>query len=297
MTLEEVTFKDKKLFDRYLRQRPCLLSQYAFENIILWQPILKVYRRQIGGCLCVFFKDPFGYFMPLPPLGKPDLKTVESCFEVMEGFNRNTDISRIENIDEAGLAFYKTNKFRSYEKAKEYIVPAALMAELKGEAFKHKRNLVNFFKKHRSSRLRRYEPRDEPRVLDLYTRWASGRKEANRDPVYQGMLEDSQKVLAYELRSLKLLDIEARVVECDGSIAAFTSGFPLSPGLFCINFEIADLGMRGLAQFVFAEFCKELSSYDSINIMDDSGIANLSKTKLSYKPSKIVSSYTALLPQ
>ncbi len=233
--------------------------------------------------------------MPLPPLGKPDPKVVDACFELMEGANQNKDISRIENIDEANLAPYKTKKFRSYEKAKEYIVSSVSMAELKGEAFKHKRNLVNFFKKHHSFCFRRYEPQDAPQVLDLYGRWMRRRKEKNRDHIYQGMLEDSQKVLAQELRSLKRLDIEARVVECDGSIAAFTSGFPLGERLFCINFEIADLEARGLAQFVFAEFCKELSGYPSINIMDDSGIANIRKTKLSYKPSRIISSHTVLL--
>ena len=63
--------------------------------------------------------------------------------------------------------------------------------------------------------------------------------------------------------------------------------------MFCVLFEIADLNINGLSQFIYREFCQELmSSYRWINAMDDSGLENLKRVKRSYHPTKIIPSYT-----
>jgi hypothetical protein len=56
-------------------------------------------------------------------------------------------------------------------------------------------------------------------------------------------------------------------------------------------YEIADSSVKGLAQFIFREFCSGLKDYTYINIMDDSGLENIQKTKLSYRPVKIIPAY------
>jgi len=40
------------------------------------------------------------------------------------------------------------------------------------------------------------------------------------------------------------------------------------------------------------EFSRELGGYKYINIMDDSGLKNLKRVKLSYKPVRLVPSFT-----
>jgi uncharacterized protein len=60
---------------------------------------------------------------------------------------------------------------------------------------------------------------------------------------------------------------------------------------FCILYEITDLGIKGLAQFIFRRFSQELKGYKYINIMDDSGLENLRKTKLAYKPTRLIPAY------
>ena len=233
--------------------------------------------------------------MNMPPLGGLDPETIKTCFEIMEDFNHNREISRIENIEPLDLVFFKEGNFRLYEKTQEYIVAQEDMSSLKGEKFKHKRSLYNFFIKNYKGTLRDYEEKDRQEVLDLYENWMRERMSKNSDPIYQAMLKDNftafVQMLAY-FRDLKFL---AKVVACEGAIRGFIAGCPLKPGLFCINFEIADLKFKGLAQFIFSEFSKQLSSYPHINIMDDSGIENIKQTKLSYRPIKTISSYTALM--
>jgi hypothetical protein len=228
------------------------------------------------------------------PLGRFDRETVRACFEIMERYNHNADISRIENIEKEDLSFFEKNGFKTRVKNQEYIVRSCDIALLKGERFKHKRSLYNYFVKHYHAYLRNYEAKDKAAVEALADAWGAARCQKNTEVIYRAMIDDSRRVLSGLLHEYKKLNFNMQVVVCVDKIIGFTSGFALSPELFCVNFEIADLSYKGLAQFVFTEFAKTLE-YPSINMMDDSEIENLKKTKLSYRPQKMVSSYVALL--
>lgn len=87
------------------------------------------------------------------------------------------------------------------------------------------------------------------------------------------------------------LNCIGRIVKVDKEIRAFSFGFKLNAQTFCILYEITDLQVKGLAQFIFREFCREMADYKYINIMDDSGLENLKQVKLSYHPIKLVPAY------
>jgi len=233
--------------------------------------------------------------MPLPPLGARSKKVLDVCFSVMEEFNHNKDMSRIENIEEKELAAFKNLNYRFYEKGQEYIVAQKDIASYRGVRFKHKRALANFFKKNTRYEIRDYSDSLKEEVLALYCRWMKERMSKNKDSIYCAMLEDSLKALKELLAHYGELDARAKVVFCDHGLAGFTSGAPISDSIFCINFEIADLSFKGLPAFIFSAFAESLEKYAWINIMDDSGIENIKKTKLTFKPARILSSYTALL--
>ncbi|MFZ2357354.1 MAG: phosphatidylglycerol lysyltransferase domain-containing protein, partial [Candidatus Omnitrophota bacterium] len=74
-------------------------------------------------------------------------------------------------------------------------------------------------------------------------------------------------------------------------VKGFSFGFKLNEHSFCILYEITDLSAKGLAQFIFREFCRQLPDYKYINIMDDSGLENLKQVKLSYHPVKLEPAY------
>jgi hypothetical protein len=112
------------------------------------------------------------------------------------------------------------------------------------------------------------------------------------DPVYRGMLEDGLRSLKVLLENYAKLKLIGRVVRVDGDIKGFTFGFALQNNTFCIVFEVTDVSVKGLSQFIFQRFCQELEGYPAINIMDDSGLANLKAVKQSYRPIRMVSSFT-----
>ena len=69
-------------------------------------------------------------------------------------------------------------------------------------------------------------------------------------------------------------------------------GYPLNLDTFCLLFEITDLNIKGLSQFIYREFCKELTNrYKWMNAMDDSGLENLKRVKQSYHPKQLIPTY------
>jgi hypothetical protein len=117
------------------------------------------------------------------------------------------------------------------------------------------------------------------------------RKSHNQNHIYQGMMEDSYRCLKIALNNYVDLDLVGSLVKINQEIKAFTFGFKLNQDTFCILYEIADLSIKGLSQLIFRKFSSELEGYKYINIMDDSGLENLKKAKLSYRPEKLIPAY------
>jgi len=115
----------------------------------------------------------------------------------------------------------------------------------------------------------------------------------NSDRLYQGMMQDSLKSFRVLLDNFTKLNYVGRVVLVAKELRAFTFGYRINKDNFCILYEITDLTVKGLAQFIFREFCSELKDYAYINIMDDSGLESLKKVKMSYHPARLVPAYIA----
>ena len=126
---------------------------------------------------------------------------------------------------------------------------------------------------------------------ELYQLWMSQRKEGNRDAIYRQMLEDSGVSFNTALRYATKISLSGYVVKVKGAIKACSLGYSLNKETFCILFEVCDLGLKGIAQFIFREFCRRLSGYKYINIMGSSDLENLKAVKLSYRPVKEIRVY------
>jgi hypothetical protein len=128
----------------------------------------------------------------------------------------------------------------------------------------------------------------------LFDAWAKGRKvrgAQSGDDLYCGMIEDNYKVIKMALANYKQLGLEGLVVRIEKKIVAFSFGYKLNKNTFCILYEITDLAIKGLAPFIFRRFCQDLKNFKYINMMDDSGLENLRKVKLSYKPNRLGPAY------
>lgn len=294
MKLNDLALKDKASFNKYLGLEPHELAVYSFEDIYIWKRLFKIRWGIFKGSLCVFFQDNSGVFLYLPPLSdRLNPVVLDEAFSVMDRLNSNKELSRIENIEERQIRFYRSLGYFCQEKFPDYLCLLRDMAELKGDKFKSKRACVNYFLKHYCFEYLPFKPKDKKDCLGLYNLWAEERRSKTGDPVYRGMLTDSLSALKVLLDDYRGLNCLGRVVKIGSQIKAFTLGFKLNPQTFCILYEVADLSVKGISQFIFRRYCADLKNYRYINIMDDSGLGNLRLAKLSYQPLKLIPSYIA----
>ncbi len=294
MGFKSLSLGDQKLFEEFLSFKPHELSVYTFINIYIWRFLFDIKWKIIDDNLCVFFQDQVGCFLYLAPLGQRlSQQAVEESFRLMDGFNKNSAISRVENIESQDARVLEKFGYRLLPKPGEYLCLRKSLCELKGNSFKSKRSAVNYFCKHYQFRFLEYSGGFKDDCLKLYKFWAKERSIANSDPVYRGMLKDGLVCLEAMFFDYENFGLKARMVEVSNKIKAFTAGFEINPETFCVLFEFADLSAKGLSQYIFRLFCRELKDYKYINIMDDSGLENLKIAKNSYRPLRIIPSFIA----
>ena len=314
LKLNRLTIKDKPLVDKYLKKIKISLSAYHFAPLFIWKDLFKIYWVVIENNLCLFYQDNIGIFMPLEPIGichsresgnPDDLDSpvkpgndkilsfterlhndalINKCFEIMDFYNPNKEISRIENVSQEITG-------RTKLKDIEYLCLRQALAELKGDAYRHKRASCNYFVRNYPNQIMPYRQSMLKDCRELYQLWMGQRKEGNQDEIYRQMLEDSGGSFNTALRYFKEIDLSGYVVKVDGKIKACSLGYPLNKETFCILFEVCDLRLKGIAQFIFREFCCRLSGYKYINIMGSSDLENLKRVKLSFHPIKEIKIY------
>jgi hypothetical protein len=294
MKLNRLSLRDQKLFNRYFNRLCPELAAFSFANIYIWKTLYAIDWVVIEDSLCIFFHDAVGCFMYLPALAvKPKAKVIQQAFMIMDKLNKNKDISRIENIQQGQLDDYRLLGYRCYEKYPDYLCLRSDLALLKGNKFKSQRAAYNYFIKHYDYDWRRFGLKDAADCLNLFDAWVKERKAQCADQLYCGMLEDSRQVIQEVFTNYQQLNLEGIVVRVNKEIRAFSFGYRLNHNTFCILYEITDLAIKGLAQFIFRRFSQELKDYKYINIMDDSGLESLRKTKLAYKPVRLIPAYIA----
>ncbi|MBM3251841.1 MAG: DUF2156 domain-containing protein [Candidatus Omnitrophica bacterium] len=284
--------KDKPIFEKYLNLKKHNLSTFSFANIFIWKDIFKIFWQVIDGALCIFMQDSIGCFMYLPPLGnKLDGNVINDCFSVMDRLNYNKDVSRIENVEKEDLEFYKPLRLNCKFKSDEYLYLKKDLISLSGNKYKSKRSAYNYFLKNYDFRYLNYNSKYKKECLQLYKNWLRQRKLKYKDSVYQKMLQDNYSTNLLALTHYKNLGLVGKIIKIDDKIKAYSLGFKLNNNTFCVLFEITDLKIKGLSQFIFREFAKELNGLHWVNIMDDSGLDNLKKVKISYRPARLEPSY------
>ena len=309
MRLKPLTLDHKPLFDRYNLQSNLFLSSYAFVTQFIWKDFFDLFyridrtREDIDKPDChefmsIYAKQGDDYFLPILPIpcrvNCPDyIKTVCDAYQFAIKSNKNPQIARIENVPTEYLNVFIEKGFQFTKKETEYLYETWDLCNLKGNRYKKQRNAYNaLLTKYNSIRYEPYQSSDKDACFELYDRWRKNRVEKYDDTIYQAMLHDSKSAQKIGITQAQELGLVGRIVKINGELRAYTFGYELNSETFCILFEISDLNIKGLSQYIFREFCKELSnSYRWINSMSDSGLENLKRVKLSYHPKQIISSY------
>ena len=296
--LHPLTLADKPLFDQYAHTATTRLSSYAFAALYIWRDLFQFYWTIIDHQLCVFAAQGDDYFMPIMPIGgQPSERAVSESYAFMLEANRAVQIARIENVPEELLPFFRQIGFHAAQKETEYLYETETLIHLKGNRYKSKRSAYNAFTSgYPYATLEPYHPDDLADCLALYDLWQLQRRTRSDDPLYHSMLDDSRHAHRTGLMNATKLGLSGGVVRIDGELKGYTVGYPLNEEVFCVLFEVTHPQLKGLAQFIYREFCRQQSCYRWINALDDSGLANLKRVKLSYHPIQLAPSYNVFLP-
>ncbi|TLS72434.1 DUF2156 domain-containing protein [Aliarcobacter thereius] len=314
ISLLQFDIKAKEQMKKYLREINVDLSDYTFAQNYIWLSSVSGFYSIIEDTFCFFVLSGGELSMLLPPLGKKENvhKAIFKCFEIMNENNSNKFYSKIEyvheemlegfvnHLEEGTLIFEALEDFLIEKKLVDYIYKIDDLIELKGDAYKSKRNEINRFKKAYPNF--RIEVLDtsihSSLIMNLFNKWVSDRTKympKEEVEIFMDGIYFERFAIKKILNEYDKLDIVGIAIFIDDELKGFTVGEKINDHTSSVIIEKTDFEILGCAQFIFREFSKYLkdefnSSY--INVGDDMGFENLKKVKMSYRPDKLVPKYT-----
>jgi uncharacterized protein len=312
--LKHFDLSAKETMNQYLKRINVDISDYTFAGNYIWLSTATGFYTIVNDTFCLFILNSGELSMLLPPLGEKQntYEAILKCFDIMNSHNSNRNYSKIEYVHEdilEGFVDYLEEGTLIYEMLKDFIIEKKLvdyiykvddLIDLKGDAYKSKRNEINKFKKIYPEH--RIEIMDKEKhggaVLSLFNKWVKDRTtympkeevEIFLDGIYFERFAIKRLINDYNN-----LDIIGLVIYINDEIKGFTVGDRINEKTASVIIEKTDFEILGCAQFIFREFTKILKNkYDIeyINVGDDMGFENLKKVKMSYRPNKLVPKYT-----
>lgn len=281
------------------------LSDYTFSQLYTWRNSLRILWQIVRGHLCIFANGSGDLTLLLPPIGdgNGDAALAETC-EIMDGYNADhgvADHGRIEYASEELLARFDCRKLDVAPMGADYVYDVRRMIDLAGGDLASKRQARNRFMRNYEHRVEAYHPgRHLPDCLSLLEQWKTRQDQQHTGEKSISGIKREKEMLAAELtlQYADTLGLRGLVVyvkdPADGVWAArgFTFGEELGRDQSSIVVEKTDLAIKGLAQFIFSEFCRIYwSERPWVNVGDDWGLPTLAWTKNSYRPVRLLRKY------
>jgi uncharacterized protein len=305
--LRPVELADRPLIDSYLSALGEPISDYTFSQLFTWRNSLRIGWKLINGHLCVFANGSGDLTLLLPPIGEGGSdRALSESFELMDAYNiahHVPDRTRVEyasaellhRLDGAGLDVRPMGA--------DYVYDVRAMIDLPGGDLASKRQAKNRFMRNYAYRVEPYVAADHmPGCLALLDEWKV-HQDANHleEPNAASIKRDKESIATRLcLESSKMLGMQGMVVwvhdpatpNADWSIRGFTFGEFLGGAQSSITIEKTDLGTKGLAQFIFSEFCRmNWADRPFVNVGDDWALETLRWTKQSYRPVKMLEKF------
>jgi hypothetical protein len=190
--------------------------------------------------------------------------------------------------------------FYVYEETEfeDYVYRTEDLAELKGNHYSKKRNLIHQFEKsYREKGRVVIEPitRDKAEeCIEFLEMWCEERGCDNMDRQEDLACEKVATLNAIE--NIDRIDMNGILMRVDNVISAFGIASHLTSTMGVLHFEKAFASMKGLYQYFDRECARRLfQQYTYINKESDMGIPGLSKAKKSYHPAMRIKSFKLVL--
>ncbi|MBW1989630.1 MAG: DUF2156 domain-containing protein [Deltaproteobacteria bacterium] len=179
----------------------------------------------------------------------------------------------------------------------DYVYVTRELAELPGNRFHKKRNLLRqFMKKYLETGRAAAEPmgpKNRAEVLDFLEAWC---RERDCDQTPESSMACEKIAAQNAINNLeKLSDARGLAVRVDGEVSAFGIAARVTDTMGAMHFEKAFVRHKGLYQYLDSECARTiLAPYEWTNKESDMGLAGLRQAKRSYMPARMVRSYCLL---
>ncbi len=318
--LRPVELADGPLFRRYFATLSNPLSDYTFGQIYTWRNSLHLAWREVDGHLCVFANGCGDLTLLVPPIGDTGSdRALRQASDLMDAYNAAAGVperTRVEYASDELLArFDRTGLHAVHPMGTDYVYDSARMIDLAGGDLAAKRQARNRFARLYRHRVEAYDPAQHlDGCLALLAEWRSHQDATHAAEPTLNAVKREKETVATELalRSAADLGLRGLVVHVDGEhptepsgsaagptvttgLRGFTLGEHLGADQSSIVIEKTDLAAKGLAQFIFSEFCRrDWADRPFCNVGDDWGLESLAWTKQSYRPVKLLQKYTVV---
>ncbi len=297
--LKEITIDKKELFDRYLKRRISINSEFSFTNLFMWRKGYDMRYAIIDDMLCILPKHTDGPRSATFPIGfigedgtardiKPVINELLSFFDSIgePPLFRLYD-SRTVNVLQNAFPdkFIITEDRNSFD----YVYKVDELISLSGKKFHSKKNHINKFKKlYPNFEYCKMTPDFADECLSLFDSWSSNKSYA------QESYSEEREAICELLNNWGTLGVIGGCLRADGKMVAFSLGEALSDDTVVIHLEHANTEYEGSFAMMNQQFLEhEWQDYTYVNREEDMGIPGLRKAKESYRPTLMIKKYIA----
>ena len=301
--LRPVELADRAVLISFFASLADPLSDYTFAQLYTWRNSLRIVWKIIRSHLCVFANGSGDLTLLLPPIGDTNGNSaLAEAFSLMDEYNAAQgvpDRSRVEYVSDELLSRFDASKLSVQSMGADYVYDVRRMIDLAGGDLASKRQAKNRFMRNYAFRVEPYVEADHRDCCrSLLDQWKVHQDAQHLDEPGSSARKRSKESIATALclDTATQLGMKGMVVQVDDGtgmqIRGFSFGEYLGSDQSSITIEKTDLAVKGLAQFIFSEFCRlHWADRPFVNVGDDWGLESLAWTKQSYRPVKMLRKY------
>jgi uncharacterized protein len=301
LNFKPLTPADFPRLEKYFQNQPHQLCAYSLASVIAWSnEIYQPYATLDDDILMICAEYATEYekrhlILPMASDRQFDPQTIHKLAEkagfakyqfVPDDYITTYGRDRIETL-------FTIEEHTEYD---DYIYLASDLAQLGGNRFAKKRNLIRQFERsHVETDRVQVEPMTSAvsgECIEFLEKWCETR---DCEAVDSDLL--CEKLAALKtIENLELMDMRGLLLRIDGAVSAFGMASHLTNEMGVLHFEKAFAEVKGLYQY-FDRLCARrlFEGYTYINKESDMNEPGLKKAKRSYHPVKLVKSYTLRL--
>ncbi|MFH0726997.1 MAG: phosphatidylglycerol lysyltransferase domain-containing protein [Pseudomonadota bacterium] len=303
MNLTPLTLSDARRLLSFFDHQSYELCEYTLPSILAWldddyQPLGYILNNDTL-VICSEFavsKEYRHLLLPISPVR-------EFCPRDLQDLALNLEREAFWFVPEHYIRKYGRQEVAAYFNISEhaghadYIYQTEDLAELKGNRYSKKRNLIHQFERQYLHpgrvELAPITPGTESECIDFIEKWCDAYPCEIESDVE--LVCEKQAVLC-SIQNIELLKLDSILMRIDGEISALAMGTRLTDIMGVLHFEKAHTHIKGLYQYLDRECARRMfKGYPYLNKESDMDVPGLVQAKKSYHPLKIMKSYQLTL--